>query len=88
MEAVFEGSGIPQHLWTVLLQKLSKEVFDAGLKFSLAQDEEGTFEVSFLGSTVYLQVIVSTAEGVSASDPDSIWLIDHAWTYMPEKGVL
>ena len=65
-------SGVPEHLWPVLTHKLQHEIFDAGEVFSLALDEDGTYEV-----------MVSAEEKVLAASVSSVWLIDHAWTYTP-----
>ncbi|KAK4329348.1 hypothetical protein Pmani_000297 [Petrolisthes manimaculis] len=74
-----QSSGVPQHLWPALFRKLLGQVYDAGESFQLCQltyadgerDEEDPL----------WQVIVIKPEGIKADDPDSIFVIDHAWTY-------
>ena len=46
MEQVLEANAIPRHLWAALLAKLENEIFDAGAFFSIAQDDDGDYEVS------------------------------------------
>ncbi|EDO49886.1 predicted protein [Nematostella vectensis] len=62
---------IPEIYWRSLHLKLRNEVYDAGEYFSIMQEEDdNTFKV-----------IVTNEDGVKTSDPNSIFLIDHAWTY-------
>ncbi|KAL9984252.1 hypothetical protein ACROYT_G006525 [Oculina patagonica] len=65
-----EVSGIPVQFWKALHEKLKNETYDAGLFFTMAKDEEGS-----------LKVFVTNEEGVESSDPNCVFLIDHAWTY-------
>lgn len=63
-------AGIPALFWETLHNKLKDETYDAGSYFTMAKDEEGS-----------LQVFVSEEEGIKMSDPNCVFLIDHAWTY-------
>ncbi|XP_042874118.1 tubulin--tyrosine ligase-like protein 12 isoform X1 [Penaeus japonicus] len=74
-----ESSGVPKHLWPTVFKKLQGQVYDAGENFQLCQltysDEEHEE-----GDPLW-QVIVIKQDGMKASDPDSVFLIDHAWTF-------
>ena len=59
--------GIPNLYWQTLFHKLNGEIFDAGNKFTMHELEKGDWEV--------------VGVNIRASDPDCIFLIDHAWTY-------
>ena len=59
--------GIPNLYWQTLFNKLNGDIFDAGNSFTMHELEEGEWEV--------------VGVNIRASDPDCIYLIDHAWTY-------
>ncbi|XP_015779329.1 PREDICTED: tubulin--tyrosine ligase-like protein 12 [Acropora digitifera] len=61
---------IPQYFWRTLHAKLKNETYDAGSYFTLARSEDGD-----------LRVFVTREEGIETSDPNCVFLIDHAWTY-------
>lgn len=74
-----ESSGIPELFWKTLFEKIENEIFDAGLVFQLAK-------VDYENMTRHItqpvwKLIVSTNDGISAQDPNNIYLIDHAWLY-------
>lgn len=73
-----ETSDVPRHLWPILFHKLSNNIFDAGSVFSLMQVEsnDGEFEE--------WKAIVIKEDGLRALDEESVYLIDHAWTFRPE----
>ncbi|XP_030069735.1 tubulin--tyrosine ligase-like protein 12 [Microcaecilia unicolor] len=90
------SSGVPPHVWQSLYEKLSNEVFDAGEMFGIMQVEE----VEDGEETENIQekrkkpnpshepcykVIVTHENGLQASNPQSIFLIDHAWTFRVER---
>nr|CAB3267355.1 tubulin--tyrosine ligase-like protein 12 [Phallusia mammillata] len=64
------ASGLSPHFLRALHHKLENEIFDAGDVFFLTHDEEKG-----------LKAVTSTEDGVSVSDPNMVFLIDHAWTY-------
>ncbi|XP_051016067.1 tubulin--tyrosine ligase-like protein 12 [Acomys russatus] len=85
------SSGVPERLWGRLLHKLEHEVFDAGEIFGIMQvqeveeaEDEAAREAQRKqpnpGSELCYKVIVTCENGVQADDPNSIFLIDHAWT--------
>lgn len=78
-----EAAAVPQHLWKTLFSKLVNQVFDAGEKFSMFlidyEDKEREPEDPLF------RVFVSTQNGIEASDPNHIYLIDHAWTFTANK---
>uniref|UniRef100_A0A8C5T015 Tubulin tyrosine ligase like 12 n=1 Tax=Laticauda laticaudata TaxID=8630 RepID=A0A8C5T015_LATLA len=90
------ASAVPQRYWPGLWRKLKNEVFDAGEYFGIMQVEEadeqrGNEETeeelkmkSNLGNELCYKVIVTNENGLQASNCDSIFLIDHAWTYRVE----
>ncbi|KAF6032835.1 TTLL12 [Bugula neritina] len=74
-EAQLVNNGVPSHLWEALHNKVRNEIFDAGLNFSLVKVEyEDSDEVSW-------KVVVSNPSGVKKSEPASIFIVDHAWTF-------
>ncbi|XP_071521090.1 tubulin--tyrosine ligase-like protein 12 [Panulirus ornatus] len=74
-----ESSGVPRHFWPTVFRKLQGQIYDAGETFQLCQLSYGDGE-NDQGNPMW-QVIVIKPEGIKASDPGSIFLIDHAWTY-------
>ncbi|XP_022084895.1 tubulin--tyrosine ligase-like protein 12 isoform X2 [Acanthaster planci] len=92
-----EISGVPERFWPSVYSKLENQYFDAGQKFMLtyvdiedAKTEEGKTvggdgremeKPPTENAPSKLKVVVSHEEGVDAMDGDSIYLIDHAWTY-------
>lgn len=80
-----ESSCIPKIFWEPLERKLREQIFDAGDSFQLLkvdyEDKERQPK-----EPVYA-VIVTSEEGVSESDPNSIFLVDHAWTFRINSAV-
>ncbi|VDN23013.1 unnamed protein product [Gongylonema pulchrum] len=68
-------AGVPKHFWRRLHEKLVNEIFDAGEFFQILEEVNEEGEHSY--SVVPLQQL-------SAQDPNSIFLIDHAWTFRPQ----
>ncbi|XP_065347184.1 tubulin--tyrosine ligase-like protein 12 [Cloeon dipterum] len=74
-----ESSCIPKIFWESLERKLRLQTFDAGHAFSLMKFD---YEERGRGPREPVWAVVVTAEdGVSESDPESIYLVDHAWTF-------
>ncbi|XP_066446461.1 tubulin--tyrosine ligase-like protein 12 [Eleutherodactylus coqui] len=93
------ASGVPRLYWQSLHRKLEGEIFDAGEMFGIMQveeveeeeEEEQRLEIerelkkkANPGMEPSFKVIVTNENGLSASDPNCIFLIDHAWTYRVE----
>ncbi|XP_038067385.1 tubulin--tyrosine ligase-like protein 12 [Patiria miniata] len=91
-----EISGVPETFWHSIYNKLENQLFDAGQRFMLTYLEEedaknegdktgggdsGEAETATEAVPPKLRVVVSDEEGIDASNEDSIYLIDHAWTY-------
>ncbi|XP_054997775.1 tubulin--tyrosine ligase-like protein 12 isoform X2 [Sorex araneus] len=85
------ASGVPERYWARLLHKLQHEVLDAGEMFGIMQVQEAEEEEggdaggavrcrSSPGRELCYKVIVTHEDGLSADDPNSIFLVDHAWT--------
>uniref|UniRef100_A0A673V3M4 Tubulin tyrosine ligase like 12 n=1 Tax=Suricata suricatta TaxID=37032 RepID=A0A673V3M4_SURSU len=86
------ASGVPERYWGRLLHKLEHEVFDAGEMFGIMQVEEVQEESEGEAarevrrknpnpsSELCYKVIVTSENGLQAASPNSIFLIDHAWT--------
>ncbi|XP_027450379.1 tubulin--tyrosine ligase-like protein 12 [Zalophus californianus] len=91
------ASGVPERYWGRLLHKLEHEVFDAGEMFGIMQvqevEEESEGEEAREarkkqpnpGGELCYKVIVTSENGLQAADPNSIFLIDHAWTCRVER---
>ncbi|XP_072256407.1 tubulin--tyrosine ligase-like protein 12 [Pyxicephalus adspersus] len=99
-QAALSASGVPQMYWRNLYHKLEGEIFDAGEMFGIMQveeaeeedEEEERMEIEREqkkrlnpGNEATFKVIVTNENGLKASDPNSIFLIDHAWTYRVER---
>ncbi|XP_053318735.1 tubulin--tyrosine ligase-like protein 12 [Spea bombifrons] len=94
--AALTASGVPPIYWESLHRKLRGEIFDAGETFGIMQVEEAEEEEEEEeeeedhkkkrnpGNEPTFKVIVTNESGLRASDPGSIFLIDHAWTYRVE----
>lgn len=80
-EAQLRASAVPQHLWMNLCHKLSNQIFDAGEKFSLVLVEYDEDEEDRPESAPVWMLQVTASEGVQVSDVNSVYLVDHAWTY-------
>ncbi|XP_069484227.1 tubulin--tyrosine ligase-like protein 12 [Ambystoma mexicanum] len=89
---------VPSLYWESLHHKLANEIFDAGEMFGIMQVEEMEEEMEEEseeiveekkkqpnpGSEPCFKVIVTNEHGIQASNPNCIFLIDHAWTYRIE----
>ncbi|KAK5648895.1 hypothetical protein RI129_003787 [Pyrocoelia pectoralis] len=74
----FELSNIPKHFTKVLYEKLDKQIFDAGKVFTLLKvDDKGSQDADYISWVLQFHL----EEGIKASDPNNIYLIDHAWTF-------
>uniref|UniRef100_A0A3Q2Z8G9 Tubulin tyrosine ligase-like family, member 12 n=1 Tax=Hippocampus comes TaxID=109280 RepID=A0A3Q2Z8G9_HIPCM len=86
-----QGSGIPETYWRSFHHKLTNEVkiYDAGEVFAIIQIQENYDDGGKTGEcmdkdkpgTMHSKVVVSCQSGLQASQPTSIFLVDHAWTY-------
>ncbi|CAN9508056.1 unnamed protein product [Ophioblennius macclurei] len=91
------SSGLPHVYWPSLYLKLTREIFDAGEVFGIMQfqEEEGEEEEEEEeedeekkkgnpGAVFRHKVVVTRESGLQASNPTSVFLVDHAWTYRAE----
>ncbi|KAH8372700.1 hypothetical protein KR009_003134 [Drosophila setifemur] len=82
-----ESSAIPVHFWPALYRKLTTDTFDAGEALQLMlidydedDEEQNPAEDDFSPNPVFA-LGVAREQGIKASDPQAIYLIDHAWTF-------
>lgn len=92
------SSRVPENYWRTLYRKITNEIYDAGEVFGIlhVQQEEDVEEVqeeengasgrkkNNPGEVVSCKVVVTRESGLQVSDPTSIFLVDHAWTYRVE----
>uniref|UniRef100_A0A3Q0R5E6 Tubulin tyrosine ligase-like family, member 12 n=1 Tax=Amphilophus citrinellus TaxID=61819 RepID=A0A3Q0R5E6_AMPCI len=82
-----QSSGIPQIYWRSLHHKITREVYDAGEVFGImhfqpeVEDEENGEKECNPGNETRCKVVVTRESGLQASEPTSVFLVDHAWTY-------
>ncbi|XP_032444919.1 tubulin--tyrosine ligase-like protein 12 isoform X2 [Xiphophorus hellerii] len=85
-----QSSGVPQVYWRSLYHKITNEVYDAGEVFGIIQlqqeedGENGERKKGNYGVVIGCKVVVTRESGLEVSDPTSIFLVDHAWTYRVE----
>lgn len=92
--AALQSSRIPPIYWKSLYYKLAHEVYDAGDVFGIMQveqEEEDGEEAENEGRKkpnpgveITCKVVVTRESGLQVSDPTSVFLVDHAWTYRVE----
>ncbi|TSK13349.1 Tubulin--tyrosine ligase-like protein 12 [Bagarius yarrelli] len=91
--AALKAARIPPLYWKSLFYKLQHELFDAGEVFGIMRveedededEEENTGKLSNPVNEESYKVIVTRESGLQASDPTSVYLVDHAWTYRVES---
>ncbi|XP_064541488.1 tubulin--tyrosine ligase-like protein 12 [Drosophila montana] len=83
-----ESSAVPVHFWPALYRKLTTDNFDAGeaLQLLLIDYDDDEDEKQEEGSDddnakPAFALEVAREQGIKASDPHAIYLIDHAWTF-------
>ncbi|KAM3858863.1 tubulin--tyrosine ligase-like protein 12 [Diretmus argenteus] len=81
------ASGIPQIYWKSLHHKLVNEIYDAGEVFGIMQfqPEDDQEEEKEKIKEVTCKVVVTRESGLQVSEPNSVFLVDHAWTYRVEN---
>ncbi|XP_013183658.2 tubulin--tyrosine ligase-like protein 12 [Amyelois transitella] len=70
-------SNVPEHFWHTLSKKLEQNIFDSGTTFQLLEID---YEGSEIKSYEPLWSVVTTRD-IERSDPNHIYLVDHAWTF-------
>ncbi|XP_012276050.1 tubulin--tyrosine ligase-like protein 12 [Orussus abietinus] len=73
------SSGVPQIFWSTLCTKLQRHTFDAGDSFEIVRLEYAEGEKE--NNDPIWKVYIVKEDGISAKDPNNIFLVDHAWTY-------
>ncbi|XP_041833484.1 tubulin--tyrosine ligase-like protein 12 [Melanotaenia boesemani] len=84
------SSGVPQIYWRSLFHKITNEIYDAGEVFGIMQfqqEEENREEEKKInpGAVISCKVVVTKESGLKMSEPTSVFLVDHAWTYRVEN---
>lgn len=67
-----ESVGVPRQYWKTLSTKVLNEVYDAGDYFTMFYDDAQTSK---------WKVAVTHPSGITPNDPNSIFLVDHAWSF-------
>lgn len=75
------ASGVPELYWRKLHIKITEELFDGGETFELLRIDYGD-EIKEKTDPVWQ---LRSKRIVNRNDPDSIYLIDHAWTFRVEN---
>ncbi|XP_026760696.1 tubulin--tyrosine ligase-like protein 12 [Galleria mellonella] len=70
-------SNVPEHFWPTLCKKINDHIFDSGLTFQLLEID---YEDSEIMPYDPLWSVVPIRD-IKRSDPNHIYLIDHAWTF-------
>lgn len=70
-KAQLEHAGIPEHYHRTIYEKTENETYDSGNYFILLTDGEG-WEVR-------------STRAIDATDANTIFLVDHCWTFLPEQ---
>lgn len=83
-----ESSAVPVHLWPALYRKLSTDTFDAGealqlllIDYDEEDEEKNTPDDDDDSTKPVFALEVAREQGIKASDPQAIYLVDHAWTF-------
>ncbi|KAH8413760.1 hypothetical protein KR222_007834 [Zaprionus bogoriensis] len=82
-----ESSAVPVHLWPALYRKLNTDTFDAGVALQLMlidyddDDDEQLDPDDDDNARPVFALEVAREQGLKASDPQAIYLVDHAWTF-------
>ncbi|XP_068616017.1 tubulin--tyrosine ligase-like protein 12, partial [Brachionichthys hirsutus] len=76
-----QAAGVPQIYWRSLHDKITNEIYDAGEVFGIMQFEQKDGEDDNNEKTESCKVVVTRRSGLQASEPTSVFLVDHAWTY-------
>ncbi|XP_013114013.2 tubulin--tyrosine ligase-like protein 12 [Stomoxys calcitrans] len=83
-----QASGVPQHFWQAIYTKITTETFDAGAVLQMMLIEYDQDDEEFANMTddekecrPVFALSVAAENGIRANDPNSIFLVDHAWTF-------
>lgn len=74
-----EASGVPKIFWEILFKKLEYSLFDLGTVFQLMRIDYDDSERD--PRDPVWKLFICCENGISAQDPNHIYLIDHAWMY-------
>ncbi|TMW42534.1 hypothetical protein DOY81_012388 [Sarcophaga bullata] len=87
-----QASGVPQHFWSTLYHKITTETFDAGealqlmlIEYDDEEDDQLATEEEKECRPVFA-LAVARENGLQASDPNNIFLVDHCWTFHVDSG--
>lgn len=76
-ESQLRASGVPEHLFKSISNKLNNQIFDAGEFFQLLLLDYGDDEREEKDPVF----TVATLKDIKADDPNAVFLIDHALTF-------
>lgn len=76
-ESQLRAGGVPEHLYKAICTKLTSQIFDAGEFFQLllvdyGEEDRGEKDPVFA---------VAAVQDIKASDPNAVFLVDHALTF-------
>ncbi|OWF47118.1 tubulin--tyrosine ligase-like protein 12 [Mizuhopecten yessoensis] len=90
-----QASGVPSIYWQSLFVKLKEDIYDAGesfkmLCYEMESDDEETDETKDVGDDGEEEIpnykwMIEATKDVQKDDSNSIFLIDHAWSYRLEE---
>uniref|UniRef100_A0A0N4ZQF4 SET domain-containing protein n=1 Tax=Parastrongyloides trichosuri TaxID=131310 RepID=A0A0N4ZQF4_PARTI len=79
MKTQLHASAVPEYLHAAIFRKINQESFDAGEYFQVTMmvddDEEPIKKQTF------------SLKDIKHDDTESVWLIDHAWTFLPNSAI-
>ncbi|CEF62530.1 Tubulin--tyrosine ligase-like protein 12 [Strongyloides ratti] len=79
MKTQLHQSGVPEILHAAIFRKVNQEIFDAGDFF------EVTMMVDDNEEPIKKQTFAT--KDIGCNDTESVWLIDHAWTFLPNTAI-
>ncbi|GAV08466.1 hypothetical protein RvY_18149 [Ramazzottius varieornatus] len=89
-EAQLRKSGVPELYWPALSRKLQNDVWDLGSRVTVnrvlleaSEDTtvDGDIAVREGEEDLPFPIVLCGPAGISMTEPDSIFLVDHAWTF-------
>uniref|UniRef100_A0A0N5BN93 Tubulin--tyrosine ligase-like protein 12 n=1 Tax=Strongyloides papillosus TaxID=174720 RepID=A0A0N5BN93_STREA len=79
MKTQLHHSGVPEYLHAAIFRKINQEIFDAGEYFEVSLIVDDNDEP--------LKKQTFATRDISHEDTESVWLVDHAWTFLPNTAI-